>query len=194
MVENLKKKLSSLYQQVLKHIDITEQKFTDSEHMSFVDAQVHEKISAMLNEICRKARHIVVASEAVDEPSHAKKYCEIMSNLMQATFSIDAKVTKILKEAEETAMNALKKRELEEAKKIKLEAMKQQQRLQEQKAREIKNNIKPCEKELSEENENKLSTESTKIISKENEASSQKLLQFISTNTLKSTQHFRNIC
>ena len=187
VVENLKKKLSSLYQQVLKNIDITEQKFTDSKHMSFVDAQVHEKISAMLNEICRKARYVVVASEAVDEPSNAKKYFEIMSNLMQATFSIDAKVTKILKEAEETAMNALKDKELEEAEKIKLEAIKQQeqQRLLEQKAREIKKDVKPPEKEFSAENENKLSTESTKIISKENEESSKKLSQFISANTLK---------
>ncbi|XP_028396330.1 nucleoporin GLE1-like [Dendronephthya gigantea] len=187
VVENLKTKISSLYQHVLKNVEVIEQKFTDSKNMSFVDAQVYEEISSMLNEIVTKGRRAVVDSEAVDDPSNAKTYSEFMNKLIQVTFSIDAKVTTILEEAHEKAVNELKKRELEEEEKIKLEAIKheqqEQKRFQEQKARE--RDIIPSEKEISADHKNKLSTESTKDISKGNEVSSQKLLQFISTNTLE---------
>ena len=190
VLENVKKNVFLLYQQVLRNIELIQQKFANSKHMSFVDAQVAEDIAAVLDRIPMKAEAVLSKSEASHDISDVEDHLEFMRKLIQATLSIDNKVGHILKIAQEKAMAAAKKRESEEAEQIKLEQAKQQhqeeaKQQQQEQTKKLEANEKLSEKVSVPKNEERLPIAVPQTSKKESKTTTaQQFIEFISDKAL----------
>ncbi len=185
VLENLKKNVISLYHKVLRNIQIIEQKFADSNHMSFVDAQVSDDIAVVLHRVLSKAESVISQCEACDDLSDMQDHAEVMKKLIQATVSIDSKVANILKIAQEKAVAAAKiveQMKLEQQMKLE-EAKRQQQQEQQQKKLDV--NKKPPEKVSDAKNEERTPIVAQQITMKESKkTTSHKFTEFISDKAL----------
>ncbi|CAB4021932.1 nucleoporin GLE1-like [Paramuricea clavata] len=187
VLENLKKNVTLLYQQVLRNIELIQQKFANSKHMSFVDAQVAEDIATVLDRIPLKAEAELSKCEASHDISDVEDHLEFMRKLIQATLSIDNKVGHILKLAQEKAMAAAKKRESEEAERIKFEEAKQQEQVkqQQEQAKKLEANKKLSEKLSVPKNEERLPIATPQTSKKESKTTTaQKFIEYISDKAL----------
>ena len=173
ILEKLNKTIVSLYHQIAKNIEMIQQKFNESKHMSFVEAHVHEDIQSLLTGISGKAEGVLAGCKALSELSDAEDYLDVMNNLLESTLVIENKVTDILEVA---AMAALKKKEMEEAEKSKLEEMKQE----EQRKLEMKEQLKASEAKSDE----KLPTVKQAGSKEKPNVSTEKLWKYISENAL----------
>lgn len=175
VMENLKNKVSSLYQQVATNIEIIQNKFADSKHMSFVDAQISEDIEAKLGKIQMQAKSAISRCEVSNDLAYMEDNLETMEKLVQTTLSIEADSVNVLKLAQEKEICILKKKQFEEAKQMKLERDKQEQLQQHRK-------LEPERKLLEAKNTKQLASQTNAKESKQKK--SPKFAEFISDKAL----------
>ena len=181
-LENLKKNILLLYEQVLKNIEVIEQKFANSEYMPFVDAQVSDDYAALLHRILSKAENTVSMCKASKDLSDVEEHLELMKKLIQATLSVNSNVENILKlaqeKAREAALKAQKKRE-EAAEIIRLA---EQTKKEEQKKLEASKKL--SEKLPKAQNEEKLPTAAHQTSTKDSTTTTKQFREFIADKAL----------